>query len=158
MPKTQRRKPCNSIAAQVRAKADINKYPPLPDGCKLTTEESVTIWRQLTASRAADEWRELDLLCIYDCVKLRIKMNAIEKKIDTEEVVLVGPNGYGSVNPLFKARDMLYKQYLTTLRAIGLGVTNREAIALNRTGKKATAVAEKKAIDNSGGKVKSLLA
>lgn len=139
-----------------KASDDMGKVVPVPDGVLFSTDQEMVLWRQFTAARSRDTWREFDLLLIAKMVNLEINIRRYNQELNENGVVIENKRGTPVENPLLRVVDTLQRQQLAMIRSLSLGVSSQAAQDLNKSG---TSASEKEDVEKlKKGKVSSLLA
>lgn len=105
-----------------------------PEGIRWRTKEEKLLWSQYTRARAADGWRDFDLMQMAKIVKLEVDIRRHQKRLDTEGVVIDSPRG-PIEHPLFKVVMTLQRQQLSLVRSLGLNQTFQDARVMTRQAK-----------------------
>lgn len=151
-----RKQRSDSEAGRKKTKADQSQVVPVPDGVKFTTDEEMVLWRQFTAARSRDMWREFDLLIIAKMVALETRIRHTNLVIDDQGYVVENKRGTMIENPLLRVVDTMQRQQLAMIRSLSLGVSSQAAQDMNKSG---VSAAEKDDIEKlKKGSVTSLLA
>ncbi len=156
MAKAPRKTRSDSADGQIKAAQAKHTVIEPPEGITFETEEKQTLWRQFTAARAPDAWREFDLLIIAKMVEIEINIRKHNKMIERTSAIIENKRGTMVENPLLRVVDTLQRQQLAMIRTLSLGVSSNTACDLNRSGSKAQDKSDLNRI--SKGDVVSLLA
>lgn len=133
-----RKQRSDSISGQIKAHQDAQVVMPVPDGVKFNTDEEMVLWRQFTAARAPDMWREFDLLLIAKMVFLEAKIRKHNDMIDRTGPLIENKRGTMIENPLLRVVDTLERRQLAIVRTMSLGVSSNTAADMNRSGRMAS--------------------
>ena len=151
-----RKQRSDSESGLKKASDDRGKVVPVPDGVLFSTDQEMVLWRQFTAARSKDTWREFDLLLIAKMVNLEINIRRYNQELNENGVVIENKRGTPVENPLLRVVDTLQRQQLAMIRSLSLGVSSQAAQDLNKSG---TSASEKEDVEKlKKGKVSSLLA
>ncbi|MCU7837080.1 MAG: hypothetical protein KZQ83_17775 [gamma proteobacterium symbiont of Taylorina sp.] len=129
----QRKNRTDSTSEMVKSKS--NTVVAVPQGIDLTTEEERILWRQFTSARS--NWRDFDLLQIGKMVKIEIEIRQIQSIIAEQGFIVENAKGVNVQNPLIAVEDTKQRMQLAIIGKLSLGVSAKNAIALNNSGKKA---------------------
>jgi len=152
----QRKQRSDSETGLRKSKSDINSVIPAPDGVRFDTDEEMVLWRQFTAARSKDMWREFDLILIAKMVALEVRIRKTIKAIDEQGYTTENKRGTMVENPLLRVVDTMQRQQLAIIRSLSLGVSSQAAQDLNKSG---TSASEKEDLEKlKKGSVSKLLA
>jgi phage terminase small subunit len=112
-----------------------------PEGIDLKDDELV-IWSQFTKARAADAWRDFDLVLLAKSVKLEANIRKYQIVLDEHGPIIENQRGTPIENPMLRAIDTLQRQQLAIIRSMSLNQTPQDPRTLNTSAKE-----EKKAHD-----------
>lgn len=132
-----RKQRSDSIEQQVKRVEDAKRVIGIPDGVKFETDEEMILWRQFTAARALDDWREFDLILIAKMIGLETQIRRYNQVIMEEGVISINARGTQIENPLLRVVDTLQRQQLAIIRSLSLGVSASKAQDSNKSGTKA---------------------
>ena len=129
-----RRQRADSVNGEIRRKKAADAVIPLPDGVVFDTDEEMVLWRQFTAARSAELWREFDLLLIAKMVKLEARIRKHNALLDRTGPIIENKRGTMVENPMLRVVDTLQRQQLAVVRSLSLGVSSNTAADQNKTG------------------------
>ncbi len=153
---TPRRTQKNTLEGRKNARTNAISVVPVPDGVEISTTEEKTLWRQFTAARSLELWREFDLLIIAKMVYLESRIRKHNRVLDRTGPIIENKRGTMVENPLLRVVDTLQRQQLAMIRSLSLGVSANAAAEHNRSGTSASDAQELKQLKDAG--VLSLLA
>ena len=126
----------DSIAGQIGRATAQQKQISAPEGCDLDKPEEKILWRQFTSARAADHWRDFDLLMLWKMVKLEVQIRKHNLMLEKTGPLLENKRGTLVENPLLRVVDTLQRQQLAIIRSLSLGVSSDTGRSANRSGEK----------------------
>lgn len=129
----------DSAAGAVKIFSDISSDINVPLGVTLDSDEEKIIWGQFTRTRAADAWRDFDLVLLSKVVKLESRIRKHQKELDQTGAIIENQRGTPIENPLFRVIDTLTRQQMTVIRSMSLNRTESHPRTLNATGETARA-------------------
>ena len=124
----------NSTLTAVAAAGEATKDIPLPEGVILRDEAEMTIWRQFTRARTAQDWREMDLILLAKVVRTEADIRKHQEMLDTTGPFLKNPKGTPIANPLFGIIDTLQRMQLALIRSMSLTQTETDPRTKNAAG------------------------
>lgn len=127
----------NSTAAKVKAaQGAVTDEIPIPRGVKFQSNADVILWEQVTSTRAAEDWREVDLLLVAKFVGIERDIRRYQIDLDGEGPVVFTLKGTPVANPLFGIIDTLQRQLINIIRALNLTRTGTDSRTMNANGKR----------------------
>jgi len=127
----------DSAAAAVHTFSNLSDGVSVPQGITLDDAQEKIIWDQFTKTRAADSWREFDLVLLSKTVKIEAKIRKHQKELDSMGAIIHNQRGTPIENPLFRVIDTLTRQQMAVIRSMSLNQTMSDPRVLNGTGDKA---------------------
>lgn len=131
-----RKKRTDTVAGEIEIFQNAHTQIDLPEGVTLNGDDELIIWRQMTALRTKDAWRDFDLILLAKIVKLEAEIRKIQETIRVEGHLILNARGTPIENPLFRVVDTLQRQQLAIIRSMSLNQTESDPRTLNAQGMK----------------------
>ena len=107
---------------------------PLPEGVVLRSDAEMVMWRQITDTRCAKDWRELDLMLVAKAVRLEADIRKHQEMLDKTGPLLKTDRGTPIPNPMIQVIETLQRSQLTIIRGLGILQTETDPRTKNAAG------------------------